>query len=352
MKRSVLLILVISIIAGNSLNAQGGLLKKVAKSMTNELMGKPQEEDRGPEPSCACTDAKQVVGLGGKLQLDYKELDISTRDDGAVLLKDKVSGNFYIANGDVIQGPISAGDKRLVGFETGYDTEDDGSKDMWLTRYPQYITKSNGKYIINFAGKTYGPYAQINGFSIPRSKDKFAAFVVENIVTTEEQSKKMEAEMKKAKTDQEKMDLAMKYGEEMQNKMMQGGGPSSMLPKLITSVPGATYDAVSQGQGILNSQMKYDEILIVSYSGEVVDLKGNKIITMKPEFVAAPVVFINTGNTKYAYETYGEISFSDGSAKLSDLFNPHLIKEDGKVYLAYMYYSPKKNGLMQCKIEF
>jgi hypothetical protein len=66
----------------------------------------------------------------------------------------------------------------------------------------------------------------------------------------------------------------------------------------------------------------------------------------------AQSVFINTGNTKYAYETYGELSFSDGSPKLSDMFNPHLVKEDGKVYLAYMYYSPKKNSLMQCRIEF
>ena len=351
MKRSILLILAISVIAVNSLNAQG-LLKKVAKSMTNELMGKPQEVDRGPEPSCACTDAKQVVGLGGKLQLDYKELDISTRDDGAVLLKDKVSGNFYIANGDVIQGPISAGDKRLVGFETGSDNEGYGSKDIWITKYPQYITKSNSKYTINFAGKTYGPFGQINSFSITRSKDKFAALVVENVLNTAADGEKMEKEMKNAKTDQEKMDLAMKYGQEMQNKMMQGGGPSSMQPKLITSVAGATYDPNTQGVGTLNGLMKYDEILLVSYSGSIVDLKGNTVMTMKPEHAMAPTVFINTGNTKYAYETYGEINFSDGTPSLKDLFNPHLVKEEGKVYLAYMYYSPKKNALMQCKIEF
>jgi len=352
MKRSLLFILAICILVGNPLNGQGGLLKKVAKSMTNELMGKPQEEDRGPEPSCACTDAKQVVGLGGKLQLDYKELDISTRDDGAVLLKDKVSGNFYIANGDVIQGPISAGDKRLVGFETGYDTEDDGSKDVWITKYPQYITKSNSKYMINFAGKTYGPYGQINSFVITRSKDKFAALVVENVLNNADDGEKMEKEMKNAKTDQEKMDLVMKYGQEMQNKMMNGGGPTSILPKFITNVEGSKYDPMTQGQVTLNSRMKYDEILIVSYTDGIIDLKGNNVIAMKPEHEMAPTVFINTGNTKYAYETYGEINFSDGSPSLKDLFNPHLVKEEGKVYLAYMYYSPKKNGLMQCKIEF
>ena len=37
---------------------------------------------------------------------------------------------------------------------------------------------------------------------------------------------------------------------------------------------------------------------------------------------------------------------------MSDLFNPHLVKVGGQVYIAYMYYSPKRNSLMQCKIPF
>jgi hypothetical protein len=133
---------------------------------------------------------------------------------------------------------------------------------------------------------------------------------------------------------------------------MNGGGPTSILPKFITNVEGSKYDPMTQGQVTLNAKMKYDEILIVSYTDGIIDLKGNKVIAMKPEHEVAQTVFINTGNTKYAYETYGQINFSDGSPSLNDLFNPHLVKEEGKVYLAYMYYSPKKNGLMQCKIEF
>jgi hypothetical protein len=34
------------------------------------------------------------------------------------------------------------------------------------------------------------------------------------------------------------------------------------------------------------------------------------------------------------------------------LFNPHLIKTGSQVYLAYTYYSPKKNAMMQCKIPW
>jgi hypothetical protein len=348
MKRSILIFAALCLITDNIVNGQG-LLKKVTNSMTNELLGKSQKNtSTQPEPTCACNDAKPVVGLGGKIQLDYKELTISYRDDGAILMKDKVSGNFYIANGDVLQGPMSAGDSRLAGFEN----ETDGSQDQWVTRYGQYITKSNGKYIINFAGKTYGPYSQINSFVIPKSKDNFAAMIVENIVATEEQGKKMDEAIKNARTEQEKMELAMKYTQELQNKMMQGGGPESMLPKLITSVAGATYSPMTGGQGTLNATMKYDEILIVNSDGSVSDLKGNKVITMKREYAYMQAVFINSANNKYAYEVYGELNFSDGSPKLNELFNLHLIKEEGKVYLAYMYYSPKKNSLMQCKIPF
>jgi hypothetical protein len=348
MKRSILIFAAICLITGNLVNGQG-LLKKVTNSMTNELLGKSQKNtSTQPEPTCACNDAKPVVGLGGKIQLDYKELTISYRDDGAILMKDKVSGDFYIANGDVLQGPMSSGDNRLAGF----NNETDGSQDIWITRYKQYITKSNGKYIINFAGKTYGPYAQINNFVVPKSKDKFAALVIENIVATEDDGKKMDEAIKNAKTEQEKMELAMKFTQEMQNKMMQGGGPQSMLPKFITNVSGATYDPMTMGQGTLNAMMKYDEILFVKYDGSVTDIKGNKVITMNREQAYSQSVFINSENTRYAVETYGELSFSDSSPKLNDLFNPHLVKEDGKVYLAYLYYSPKKNSLMQCKIPF
>jgi len=348
MKRSILIFAALCIMSGNLVNGQG-LLKKVTNSMTNELLGRPQNNNSNqPEPICACNDAKPVVGLGGKIQLDYKELTISYRDDGAILMKDKVSGNFYIANGDVLQGPISAGDNRLAGF----GTETDDSQDIWLTRYSQYITKSNGKYIINFEGKTYGPYAKINSFVIPKSKDKFAAMVVENLIATEDQGKKMDEAIKNAKTEQEKMDLAMQFAQEMQNKMLQGGGTESMLPKFITSVAGSTYDPLTWGQGTFNAMMKYDDILFVNYDGSVLDLKGNKVITMKREYAYMQAVFINSANTRYAYEVYGELNFSDASPKLNDLFNPHLIKEEGKVYLAYMYYSPKKNSLMQCKIPF
>lgn len=348
MKRSILFIVAVCILISNPVNSQG-LLKKVTKSMTNELLGKSENTNSSqPEPDCACTDAVLMINLGGKIQLDYSELDISVREDGAILLKDKISGNFYIAKDGVTQGPITAGDKRLVGFAA---SKDKGSSDFdWVAAYSQYISKSGDKYIINFAGKTYGPYALINDFIVTKSKDKFAATVTENIIGTKDDGDKMQEAIDNAKTEEEKRELAMKFTQQMSQKMMQGGGITSVLPKFITNVAGATYDPM-KGQRILNGEMKYDEVLLITYP-DIFDLMGNKVISVKTEHISTSGIFINTSNTKYAIYSYGELMFSDNSKKLNGLFNPYLMKTDGKVYLAYMYYSPKKNAIMQCKIPF
>jgi hypothetical protein len=97
--------------------------------------------------------------------------------------------------------------------------------------------------------------------------------------------------------------------------------------------------------------MKYDNILVLAYD-KVLDLQGNTVITLKQEHLGASDIFVSSDDSKYAYSQYGSLSFSDGSKSLTDLFNLHLVKTGGKVYLAYMYYSPKRNALMQCKIPF
>jgi len=333
---------------GNPLYGQGGLLKKVAKSMTNELLGKPQEADAQPEPNCACDNAQVIFSLGGKLQLDYSEVSISTREDGAILIKDVVSGNFYISKDGSTQGPIRAGDKRLEGFENNENYED---KDPWTSRYGQYITRQGEKYLITFGGKIYGPYAVIQAFALPKSKDKFAALVVENIYTMDDQTKKIDAAMKNAKTDQERIDIAMKYSQQMINKVPQYNDGESLRPKVISSVPNIKFDPMKQTLATVNGEMKYDEILLVDYEGTTSDLMGNKIITLKPEYSASKV-FISSNNSRYAVINYGEMIFSDNNTKLAEFFNPYLLKSDGKINLAYMYYSPKKNAIMQCKIPF
>ncbi len=348
MKRSIAFLVVLSLILSVPVNAQG-LLKKVTGAMKDELLGTSNKTNanQDPEPSCACSDAELVVGFGGKLKLNYKELTISTMDDGSILMQDRISGNYYVAKGGTTTGPFQAGDPRITGFEN-YDP-DDTSMETAMKKYKGFISKSGDKYLITFGGKTYGPYVQINNFTVTKSKDKFAALVTENIVVNETEGKSMDEAIKNAKTDQERMDLAMKYTQQMQQKMMQGGGPGSITPKLVTNIPNTTFNP-SLG-GTINGNMKFDDILVSAYD-KIQNLQGKTLITLKQEHYGAPQIFVSSDNSRYAYTQYGGLMFSNSSTQLTDLFNPHLIKVGGTVYLAYMYYSPKKNALMQCKIAF
>jgi hypothetical protein len=353
MKKSILYLLTFCILFGNPVNAQvSRLANKVKNSVTNEVNGKPESATKNgkqePEPKCACEQPQLILDLGGNLKLGYSEITISFKDDGSILIKDKLSDNYYISRDGVTQGPIKAGDPRLAGFDVSDNGGDTKAADPWANN--EYISKSGEKYIVKFGGKTYGPYAQINEFHITKSKEKFAAVVVENVAITEDEGKKMEAAIKNAKTDQEKMDLSMKYSQQMMQKMQQAGGAKGILPKTITNIPGVDFDALRAKGGTLNSNIKYDDILLTSFD-KIIDLKGNTVLTLKQDAVGARDLFVNTANTKYAFYNYGTLTFSDGST-MSEMFNLHWIKVNGQVYLAYMYYSPKRNALMQCKIQF
>jgi hypothetical protein len=346
MKKSIFALIIISFLFSAPGSAQG-LLKKVTGAMKDELLG-TKKGNTDPEPSCACSDAEQIVGLGGKLQIDYKEADISTMDDGSLLMKDKLSGKFYIVKDGVTIGPLSEGDPRLTISEENINGSDPG--EALIKRYKGYISKSGEKYLITFGGKQYGPYGRIYSFFVPKSKDKFAAMVVENIIASEADGKKMDEAIKNAKTDQEKMDLVMQYSQQMQQKIMQGGGAEGISQKMVTNVPGAKTDLASSINGTLNGNVKYDEIVMMAYN-KINDLTGKTLITLKPEHALGADIFVNTANTKYAIYSYGSITISDGTT-YTDLFNPHLVKTGSQVYLAYMYYSPKKNAIMQCKIPW
>jgi hypothetical protein len=348
MKKTILFLLVISFIAVLPANAQG-LLKKVAKSMSDELLGKSGGSGNNapaqPEPASACSDAELVVNLGGKLQLDYSELSIKILNDGQILLKHQ-GGDYYVVKDGATQGPLRANDPRVAEFEP---QETENNYENFIARNKPYISKSGDKLLITFAGKTYGPYAVINNFTVSKSKDKFAAICTESVVVTEDQGKKMDAAMKNAKTDQERMDLAMAYASQMQEKMVAGGGAEATIPKIVTNIPNANLNPMTVG-GALNGDIKYDDILVLNYNS-INDLTGKKLFTLKDDQLGAEDIFVNSSLTKYAVYNYGTLTISD-KTNLSELFNPYLKMVDGKFYIAYMYYSPKKNSIMQCKIPF
>jgi hypothetical protein len=353
MRKSIIFLLALCIFSGITVNAQvGRLLNKVSNSVANKVAGNPEADSKNtkqePEPKSACAQPDLILDLGGNLKLNYSEITVSVREDGAVLVKDKNTGNYYIVKDGNQQGPIKAGDPRLKGFENTEEDNSSGNSKTWANN--EYITKTGEKFLIKFGGKSYGPYSQISEFKTSRSKEKFAAIVVENVPVSEADGKKMEAAIKNAKTEQEKMDLAMQYSQQMMKNMQEGGGPGSTMPKLVTNIAGVNYDPLKSVGGRLNGNIKYDDILFTT-SDKIIDLSNKVLLTLKPDYSGATDIFVNTNNTKYAVYNYGTLTFSDDTT-LPDLFNPHMVKVSGQVYLAYMYYSPKKNAIMQCKIPF
>jgi hypothetical protein len=356
MKKSITYSLVIFILYVNPASSQiGGILKKVKNSVTNELLGnnKGEADTKTPEPKCACDPAELIAELG-KYKVDYKELNISVLADGNVLMLDKLSDKYYIVKNGVTEGPYKKDDPKVAQFDTREQTDDkDGEKanaEAIIKMCNGYATKSGDKFLITFDGKTYGPYGMINKFVVSRSRSQFAAIVTETVITTAEDGKKMDQAVKNAKTDQEKMELAMQFTQQMQDKMMSGGGPAKIMPKMISNIPDIPSDNNAFIAGQLSGSMKFDEILLVS-ADKISNLQGKKVLSYSYQMCLPESLFISTDNSMWACYNYGTLTFSDGKT-VSELFNPHLVKTDGKVYIAYMYYSPKKNSILQCKIPF
>lgn len=338
--------LFVLIFLATSIHSQSGFLKRVANEVANDLVGTTpgsgKAKNTQPEPQCACSNPEEILNLDG-MNLVYSEITIDPMDDGSFIVMDRMSGKYYIVKDGVKKGPFSDSDSEVQ----AYLDPENSDEDPFLLKYKNYISMNDDKYLIKFNGKNYGPFARINSFVVTKSKDKFAAVVIENEIVTADRGKTMEEAMKRAKTDQERMEIAMQFQQEMMQNMMAGGGPGAMTPTLITNIEGADFNPATGG--VLSSDMKYDDILVNKFT-QVTDLRGRTVINLKPDN-SADDIFISADNSKYASYTYGNITFSDGKT-LSELFNPHLVKSEGKVSLAYMYYSPAKNSIMQCKVPF
>lgn len=355
MKKLTIFYLAVCLLVVNPIAGQkSGFMKKVTKS-ANDILSKPDNtattstEKTRPEPSCASDQATVAMDLGGKLQIDYQELSISILNDGRILAKHIGTEDYYVSKDGVTSGPFKAGDSQIADFIPQAENEKVAADPV--IKYKPYVARSGEKYVINFGGKKYGPYAVINEFKVSGSKDKFAAMATESVALTENQGKKMEEAVKNARTDQERMQLAMEYAKMMQQNMDMSKGPASLTAKLVSNIPNVSYDPMKVPNAVLNEKVKYDDILLVSYDAKIYDLQGRLLFAMKPEASGSKNLFVNSDNTKYAYYNSGTLTFSDDT-KMTDLFNPHLVKSEGKVFLGYMYYSPKHNAIMLHKIPF
>jgi len=349
MNKIITLAALLVFITGSTDAQVGKFLKSVKNSVQQEILGTPAKDTpkSAPEPPSACDNAELVFETG-KYKLDYSELNISVLDDGRILLYDKIEQNYYIVKGGVTEGPLKDNDARLKDFRSF--TGETGEKRPPEEIYSGYVSRKGDKYVINFGGKAYGPYARIEQFVVSSAGGKFAAKVVENVAVTEEEGKKMDEAINNAKTEQEKTELAMQYAQLMQQRVLNSGGPTSIIPKLITNIPGASVNQTALMTGTLNNKMKYDEILFIS-GNTISDLTGKKIMNLDPQIAYGNAVFISSDNSRYATYTYGTLTISDGK-KIAEMFNPHLVKQDGQIFLAYMYYSPKRSAIMQCKVPY
>ncbi|TAL72537.1 MAG: hypothetical protein EPN88_04880 [Bacteroidetes bacterium] len=301
-----------------------------------------------PEPSCACDQAVLIMEMG-KYQIDYTELNISVQEDGSILVKDDQKANYYIVKNGITEGPFKAGDPVISGFRADKKNANDiGEKDIPLT-YKNYISKVDDKYLITFNGKKYGPYSQISKFVVSKTKDKFVAIVTENLIMTEELNSRYSALLNKAKTDDERMHISMQMSAEMEQRTKKYG-PQSAGPIFVSNIPGASFDKSLVYTANFYNNIKYGEIVTES-STNINDLQGKKILTYDYSECSPESMFISSDNSRYACFSEGTLTFNDKKI-LSELFNPYLLKVDGKPFLAYMYYSPKKNAIMQCKIPF
>jgi hypothetical protein len=258
---------------------------------------------QGQEPKCACDQPEFILSLGGKLKIDYKEMNICNMPDGSLLLQDRNADKYYILSTGITSGPYESGDPKLMAFENCYmgstNPEDQ------LLRYKGILSKSGEKYLITFKGKSYGPYAEIYEFIVSLSKEKFVVLA------------------------------AKQEGE---------------IPSLVSNIPNATFDVTNDMNLGMDGSIKYDDIVVVGET-KITDLQGKTIFSVDSLIYSTEGLFLNQTNTRYAWYNYGTLYFNNGRS-LPDCFNPHFVKIGGTEYLAYMYYSPVKNAIMQCKVPF
>ncbi len=228
MKKSLLMLISLCFLTVYPLESQG-LLNKVRNAVAKEVIGTNNDGSNsssskpGPEPDCARDDASLLIDLD-KYKIDYREITICEKNDGSILLKDRITGKYYLTKDGKTEGPLAENDPRAQECtEVSEGTPNYQNTDAWVSGYPDYIVKSGDKYMIKFNGKSFGPYAIITDFAVSQTKDKFAAIVTENVIITEDQNKKMKEELENAKSDQERMDIAMKFSQQMSDQMLQTG---------------------------------------------------------------------------------------------------------------------------------
>lgn len=360
MRKSIIFALIVSVFIAVNFNAHaqlGGMMNKAKNKLLDKALGNSDSgnDSKSPavkdDPLCACSDATIAFKFTEGLKINYKEATFSVSEDGTLLVFDMVSKKYYTAKNGVLQGPYEADDPIVRQFDLSEEEKGKQlSMDELLVKYKGFIVPSGEKYAINFGGKSYGPFAVIQSFVLNHSKTKFAAMAAKDVLMTADQGEKMELEAKNAKTDQEKMALAMKMSQQMQERMMAAGGEMDMLPKLVSNIPGAKSDMMLGNN--FSGKVKFDDIVTIGYD-KITDLTGKTLISFDPQKLnnSGNGFWLSSDNARIASYNYGLLSLSDGK-EFTEVFCPYLVKDASKLYLTYMYFSPVNNAVMQCRLPF
>lgn len=320
----------------------GKAISKLQNKVESEILG---ENNKQPEPDCACSNALTVFKFTDKFKINYNESEICVNEDGRILLmsKEGTDPKYFISENGIISGPFDAENSRVKQFACF------GNK-MEVSNN-EFVRKQGDKLLIIFNGKTYGPFAEIQSFAVTHSKKKFVAIAVKNSMTAGMDYKAIEEKMKNA-TQAEQMAMAMEMSQKMQQQMMQqsaSGEGFDMSPKLVTNIEGIDWNPMFGMQ--ISTNIKYDDICLVQYN-KITDLNGKTILDLKENInTTGENLWIKGDNSRYAWFDYGVLQFSDGK-KFEKVFSPGIMKEGKVEYIRYMYYSPGDDAIKMCKISF
>jgi hypothetical protein len=324
----------------------GGLLNKVKSKVVDKALGNDSGSKTGTkaqEPGCATENDKVVFEFDKGFKVDMSEITVCVQD-GDILLYSKLTSKYFVKkwNSEDPDGPYEENAPEVTRFVCHAASSSDEKKDFSIL-YPEFVSRSGEKFLIKFGGKSYGPYAVIMNFVISSLKTKFVAQVIPDVMFTEKEGTRLEKESKNATTMAQQMEMARKVQEQMMQKAV-GGNPMDFQMKIISNVQGVADNLGAMVQ--YTSAIKFDEIVCLG-AGQILDLSGKTIFNYDPQKVNPyDGLLLSSDNARYVTYSYGVVKFSDGK-ECNDVFSPWLSKEDGKVYLNYLYYSPKHNAIMQ-----
>jgi hypothetical protein len=204
--RIILLILVASTLDMTVSAQLGGLMNKIKKEVANKVLGTSGDVK---DPACATDDAVVIYKFAKDEKIAMNEVSFCHTSKGAILIQNKMSKAYYVIMNGKQSGPFPDGDPALNEF--GYCSQRTQDTDDVTVKYNDFVFRQGDRYVIRFAGKTYGPYDQILSFTVSSLQDKFVASVYEKMLKESDlgDMSKFEKEIENAKTDAERTQLAM-----------------------------------------------------------------------------------------------------------------------------------------------